>query len=341
MKVLFTGMLSAHCKAPTSVSNKTFFTSFSLAFPEIYPEAEIEWRAPDLSWDKEFLSQYDLIFIGLVPPTSLSANMIYGTLKTLDIVYEWGNVHLLLDSPQLWQYVPGFTAISKDPSYLVSDFYSKRPSFNKADTYKNVSAFKNVADKFLNNPWPKTLYPALPWQTEMVFEKYLPNVDKSHAINLDHYFLREAASSSSAKGDQWAVENYKSKWAQKLNKTVSKEFTELRLGRTFNDSHASDVISSSLGLVIPPIERGVGTWWSYRYIQGLLSGTPIATDWTESMALGPAWSVLPYQIEEMDDSQRRELAKQQLETYKSRIYDLKTLKSKLEVVLSSKGEVNA
>ena len=341
MKVLFTGMLSAHCKAPTAVSNKTFFTSFSLAFPEIYPEAEIEWKAPDLSWDKEFLSQYDLIFIGVVPPTSLSANMIYGALKTLETVYEWENVHLLLDSPQLWQYVPGFNAISKDPSYLVSDFYSKRPSFSKADTYKNVSAFKNVADRFLNTPWPKTLYPALPWQTDVAFAKYLPNVDKSHAVNLDHYFLREANPSFSEKNNSWAVENYKSKWAQKLDKTVSNEFTELKLGRTFNDSHAETVIKEAMGLVIPPIDRGVGTWWSYRYIQGLLSGTPIATDWTESMTLGAAWSVLPYQIEEMSTAQRWDLARQQLESYKSNISDLKTLKSKLEVVLSSKGEVNA
>lgn len=138
-----------------------------------------------------------------------------------------------------------------------------------------------------------------------------------------------------------AVENYKSKWAQKLDKTVSNEFTELKLGRTFNDSHAETVIKEAMGLVIPPIDRGVGTWWSYRYIQGLLSGTPIATDWTESMTLGAAWSVLPYQIEEMSTAQRWDLARQQLESYKSNISDLKTLKSKLEVVLSSKGEVNA
>lgn len=339
MKILFTGMLSAHCKKPTEVANKTFYTAFSLAFADTHADYEIDWKIPSLSWDKEFLSQYDLIFIGLVPPTSMSANRVYGALKCLDTVFDWPNVRIILDSPQLWQFTPGFSAISKDPTYLISSFYEKRPSYREADTYKNLTSFKSVCEKFLTQTWPKTIYPSLPWHSGDRLESHLPNAKNSLGVNLDSYFLSKYDSDfGQSTRSGWAVDNHKSKWAQKLQKTVSEWFTELKLGKKFNDDDAYSLIKSSIGVVIPPVERGVGTWWTYRYVQALLSGTPVATEWVESQKLGYQWSALPYQIEEMSDQERLNLARNQLEAYKSHIPDLESLKNIFTVVLKNEGE---
>jgi hypothetical protein len=345
MKVLFTGMLSAHCKVPTDVANKTFYTAFSLVFRDLYPDAEIEWKAPSLSWDEEYLSQYDFIFIGMVPPTSMSANMVYGTLKCLDTVYDWPNVRLIMDSPQLWQYVPGLSAISKDPTYLVSKFYSKRPGYRQADTYKTLSSFKRVADRLLNEKWPKVIYPELPWHDSVrkseLISDYLGNVTDLMGLNLDSYFLSSNPEYKEVFDAPWSVDSYKSKWAEKLSRTVSMAFSELKLGKTFNDVHAEAALRSSVGLIVPPADRNVGTWWSYRYVQGLLSGVPVATEWTESKVLGPAWAVLPYQIEDMTPAERRELAQKQLEAYKNNALSFSELKKKIALVLNNKGEQNA
>jgi hypothetical protein len=346
MKVLFTGMLSAHCKVPTDVSNKTFYTAFSLVFRDLYPEAEIEWKAPSLAWDEEYLSQYDFIFIGMVPPTSMSANMIYGTLKCLDTVYDWTNVRLIMDSPQLWQYAPGLSAISKDPTYLVSSFYSKRPGYKQADTYKTLSSFKRVAERLLTEKWPKVVYPELPWhdsarKSELISD-HLPHVTDAFGLNLDGYFLNNKNPDYREISDApWSVDSFKSKWAGKLSRTVAMEFNELKLGKSFNDVHAEALLRTSIGLIVPPADRNVGTWWSYRYVQGLLSGVPVATEWTESKALGPSWAVLPYQIEDMTPAERKELAQRQLEAYKDNALSFSELKQKIALVLNYKGEQNA
>jgi hypothetical protein len=331
-------MLSAHCKPPTNVVNKTFFTALSSVFIDLHPEADIEFAIPSLEWDAEYFSKYDLIFIGLVPPTSLSANRVYGTLKCLDTLFDSPNVRLVLDSPQLWQYLPGFSAISKDPTYLITEFYSKRPDYRKADSYKNLISFKSVSEKFLTKQWPMTLYPRLPWHDSERLSKYLPNASNSIQLNLDSHFLVEPKASMSASKAGWAVDNHGSKWAKKLRHTVSHVFNEVKLSKKFNDSDALDMISDSIGVVVPPIDRGVGTWWNYRYIQGLIAGVPVATDWTESANIGPAWSVLPYQIEDMSAESRFALARAQYESYVESIPSKPALKEFFKVVLVSKGE---
>lgn len=341
MKILFTGMLSAHCKHPAEVPNKTFFVALGEVVEALYPSATIEWKTPSLDWTSESLSQYDLVFVGMVPPTSLSANMMYGSLKTLDLLYSSPRLRLVLDSGQLWQYMPSFNAISKDPTYLVSDFYSKRPGYRQANNYKTLSAFKNVADKFVAGMWPTTLHPKLPWQSDGMFSKYLPNLTDAIPLNLDGYFLQQVADQKTTEMSFFAVENEKSTWVKKLSRTVTSSFKDIKPTKKFNDSDALVEISNSIGLAVPPVERGVGTWWTYRYIQGLLSSTPIVTEWVESARIGAPWGVLAYQLEDMTKEERSRLAASQLETYLAHVPSVSELEKKLLVVLNSKGEVNA
>ena len=70
---------------------------------------------------------------------------------------------------------------------------------------------------------------------------------------------------------------------------------------------------NSHGTLVSPW-RG-GTWWTPRVWQSLSVGTPVATDWHESGALGTAWSTLATSIEGLDRAQGIELAIEQRGIY--------------------------
>jgi hypothetical protein len=177
----------------------------------------------------------------------------------------------------------------------------------------------------LTEKWPKVIYPELPWhdsarKSELISD-HLPHVTDAFGLNLDGYFLNNKNPDYKEVFDApWSVDSFKSKWAGKLSRTVSMSFSELKLGKTFNDVHAEAALRSSIGLIVPPTDRN---------------------DWTESKALGSAWAVLPYQIEDMTPIERKELAQKQLESYKKNAPSLPELKQKIELVLNHKGEHNA
>jgi hypothetical protein len=94
-----------------------------------------------------------------------------------------------------------------------------------------------------------------------------------------------------------------------------------------------DVIKSSIGLVIPPQDRKVGTWWNYQYIQGLNAGVPIVTSWIDSGTIDDSWSILAYQVEDMDQISRDNLAMAQRDSY------IASIPTRLELIQTLKQDL--
>jgi hypothetical protein len=310
MKILMTGMASSHCVISENVS---FFNALHSVISEF---AEVTISAPKLSWTRADLQKYDIIFLGMVPPTALSANKIYGALHVLDLMYESNKLRLVFDGQQIWQYKNSIESFKRNPKQIYSNLYVNRKDYSLA-TSKYANEAESVADKLSNIQWPKSYIPVLPWATQVSIEnslKFIP-YDRIIPLNLDSWLLDEEPRSFNVRNRSWAVTDIKNPWWAKLSSTIRLPGVSTRAKRKISDSDVMDVIKTSIGLAIPPQERKTGTWWNYQYIQGLNAGTPIVTSWVDSGTIDESWSILAYQVEDMDHISREDLASAQRASY--------------------------
>ncbi len=332
MKVLFTGMASAHGKRPT---NTTFFTVLADVVSEF---ADVQWDYPKFGWTAKDLDSYDLVIFGLTAPTSLSANRIYGALSLLDTLFDSGKLVLVADGPQMWQYKNSIEAVKRDPSILFTNFYSKRYDFSTALSAKDK--LTAAVNRLHSIKWPPVIYPELPWTSKERVARLLDFIPESSliGINLDA-FLINPEPARIGRSDSWAVENPRSSWLDTVTKVLSLPFNPTKVGKATDDAYALDLIRDSVGLLLPPQERKVGSWWNYRLYQALNTSTPVSTYWQDSHRLDQSWAVLAYQIEDMTPAQRQALASKQRESFigaiPSRESALKNLINLLESVKES------
>lgn len=308
MKILFTGMGSNHCKRP---SNVTFFTSLSDVLSEF---AEVSWESPSLSWSREYLEKYDLIVFGFLPPTSLSANKIYGALNVLGLMFDSPKLVLAVDSPQVWQYKNSIAAVAKSPSILFSSFYSKRESHEAAKRHTGI--IEKATAHMLVSDWPRIIYPSLPWNSDEKISRLLGfgSPQKTTGISVDA-FLVDPEPARIGRSDYWSLENPKSSWLESVQKSISLPVEPTKNGRKTDDEYALNLIRSGVGLIVPPQERNSTTWWNYRLVQALNTSTPVVTYWQDTQGFSHYWANLAYQIEDMSASQRQVLASTQRNIY--------------------------
>jgi hypothetical protein len=311
MKVLFTGMASSHCHPRENVS---FFGTLAEAVGEF---AEVTWATPKISWTKSDLEKFDFIFLGFIPPTAMSANKIYGAMHVLGLMFDSPKLRLVADSQQIWQYKNSINHIKKDVSRLFDRFYSKRAEYKRAKDSLKYTKIEVAAEKLDSSVWPITYYPALPWTESAVAARSLGfSLEKRLVgLNLDSMLINPEPIDMSEKAPFWSVVPSDGKWLKKVDPFIFRPLIQT----VVHDETSLKTIKDSLGLLVPPQDRNLGTWWNYRYIQALNSNTPIVTDWTTIRDFDPSWSYLAYQIEEMSPLERLSVAKNQLESYRSSI----------------------
>jgi hypothetical protein len=326
MKILFTGMGSHHCKRP---DNTSFFTLLSDFLSEY---AEVVWASPSMSWKKEDLEKYDQIIFGFLPPTSLSANKIYGALNVLGLMFDSPKLKLVVDSPQIWQYKNSLSAVIKNPSILFSNFYSKREGYEAAT--RNTSIVDRACSHMRVSEWPTILYPGLPWNSNEKISNLLGfgSAETTVGISLDPLHI-EPEPARIGRKDYWALENQKSTWLESLNKSLTFPLEPTKIGRKTDDSYALEIIRDGMGLLLPPQERNSTTWWNYRMIQAMNTSTPISTYWPDTVGYSPSWGMLAYQIEDMSPSQRQILASTQRNFYLESLPSREETKKELKDLL--------
>jgi hypothetical protein len=309
MKILFTGMATSHVK---DTGRPSFFTNLRDVYKTI---ANVETVAPSTMMTDEYLESYDAIFVGLIPPTSPSANYLYGCLDLLNRLYNSPKLYVVVDNDQLWNYKTGFTSIAKDVSKIFTPFLSRRKEFTVAKNTKS-SSIQQAAEKMSTMEWPKTIHPELPWGSKAQLDELIGR--NRYPINIDSYLLTTPVAVESRK-DFWFADTRNKRWVDKLSKLVHKEIYPVKENHKESEASVEKRLSSGLGVIIPPVERNIGTWWSTRYIQALNSLTPIYTDWKDSRVLSPYWDILPVDIEALPSHDRLELARKQRESYISAI----------------------
>lgn len=312
MKVLITGMASSHCKRP---QNTSFFTLLADAISGF---ADVVWASPNLSWTRKDLEVYDAVLFGFTPPTSLSANKIFGAMHVLGLMFDSPKLKVVIDSAQMWQYKNSIEAVKRNSELLFGSFYSKREGYFEAkDSSQSII---RAAELLGSDAWPTIFYPSLPWVSDDKVSSILGflSSDQLTGLNLDSTLISPEPARI-GRTDTWAVENPKSQWVESLQESLSLPTIPTKMGRKTDDTYALNVLRTSIGLIIPPQDRKVGSWWNYRAIQAMNTGTPISTYWQSTYRFNPAWGILAYQVEDMSPADRQHLAATQRESYISAI----------------------
>jgi len=313
-KILITGMSAPHA----SVEANKRSLSFAGLIKEVLTQNghEVVQDDPEVSWNLQDLDQYDVVLVGLSPLTSLSANRVYGALNLLDLLKGSDKLKLFIDAPEPTRITASLRAVSKTPDNLTKPFYSYRKGYSYAVVPGMANNLLGVVNDLLNDTWPTTFYPALPWAGTGKIISQLPAgaAESLRPINLDSYILTPQDTFEIERRDKWVVENYNTSWTKETTNMLALQSVPMKWHKGWSDEQVFAQIASGIGSLISPYQTG-GTWWTYRLIQSLNASTPVATDWRESQAIGDSWTYLASHIETFSLDARVELAHAQRDDY--------------------------
>ena len=312
--ILITGMSAPHA---SSDANKRSL-SFAGVIRRVLEQNghTVTQDDPELSWNINDLEQYDTVLVGLSPLTSLSANRVYGALNLIDLLLESDKLKLFIDAPEPTRITASLRAIIKTPDNLTKPFYSYRQGYALASVPTMAQNLLDIVSYLLNEKWPVTLYPSLPWAGTGKVISQLPTgaAESLMPVNFDSYLLTQQQTLEVEKRDKWVVENYNTSWTKNQTSILRNTSVPMKWHKGWNDEQVFTQIAAGIGSLISPYQTG-GTWWTYRLIQSMNACTPVVTDWRESSALGEPWTYLATYVEDLAIDQRAELARAQMEAY--------------------------
>lgn len=328
MKVLFTGMGSSHCGPTDSMG---FFRA--LVDVASYAGIDASWEAPNINWTKEHLDQFDAVFVGILPPTSPSANKLYGSLHVIGLLADSPKLHLVVDHPQIWQFKSSIASVSRNIDSIYTDFYAKRRDYKAASAPEIKSVIETAIQKLSTNTWPKTVYPKLPWGEDETVAKFL--TENLIGVNLDAFLLEEPGTPSTQISQIWHIDNPSTSWAKRQGLLLSNPVFPMKDSSKSTDADVAANISDSIGSLITPQDRGVGTWWSYRFIQSLNLRTPVVSEWRETGKLGMSWDLLASSLEDLSFMEILALALEQRTSYIQAIPDKNNVVTQIQQLVEA------
>ena len=315
MKVFITGCTAAHASRHSNEKNASFAGTINAALVEL--GCEVVWDSPSVRLTKEYLSQFDSVFLGLSSPTNVISHRIYGALSVAKHCLELGNLSIFIDTPDPHKIYAGFREIYKNPESLVKGFYSKKREYNLVLEKNNFENVITGINRLYTETWPKTVIPSYPWTNSSVVSKYIPNIDNSKLflVSPDSYLLEiQQDRTVPVEGNYWCADNMKTKWSQSISESLINPIVPFRMSKWEGNKDVLERLSGSIGALISTYKDG-NSWWMPTLSQALFVGVPVATDWRHTAYMGPEWAVLPSAIEEMLPNERLGIAKKQKEYY--------------------------
>lgn len=315
MKILLTGMASSHVSPKAHLTNFGFFAALNESLTN--DGHDVEWMPSSITWSKEDLDIYDAVFVGVVPPTAISANRAYGALNVIQKLFDSDKLKLVIDSPQYWILGHSLASVVRQPEKLVGVFYNKRSEYSLALSSEYLDILVDACSKLLSEKWPTTIYPSLPWKTNESVAELLPTgaSESLIGINLDSLYITKSTPEFYTTTDRWVTTEANGTWTSAIGRTIRHPIEPMRTSKAHTNQVISETISDSIGVLVAPQRRKGGTWWSFVYAQAMNELTPIATEWRESSRIGNSWNVLASEIEDMTAFDRYLLAAKQKEEY--------------------------
>ena len=306
-RILVTGMTAQHYSSTVASRSLSFAGIVSDSLRE--SGCIVDLTEPMLAWDSDFLSQYDRVLVGVAPPLSVAANGTYAALTTISKMKDDDRLMLFVDAPEPWQIFANLRAISKNSDTLFRQFYSRRKGYQDVTGKKATrKAVLNATTHLEASQWPKTLFPALPWNADPSKFPGVPQTayESMIPIFVDSLIISKEMNFNSSRMRRWIVEN-DSSWTRKTISTLATPSVSIKEQKIRTSADLYSAMNSSIGAIVGQHGDKM-TWWSTAYSHAINACTPIATDWRVSGSIGNAWNHLASGIEEMSQIDQYELA---------------------------------
>jgi len=301
---------------------------------------EVVQVEPDAAWTHSDLAGYGKVFAGVMTPTSVSANGIYGTLNLVSLLKDDSRLALFVDAPEPGKIFAGLRSIERKPKQLFKPFYSRRIGYKLAAQDGAVSArVLDGALHLLHKPWPKTVWPTLPWYSNPAEIVGVRETMRASLVGLsfDSLHARQpGADALQGKRERaWGIDVPSTKWALSLSRTLGLPHGEIKNKKYATDTELEERIGSLHGVILA-IHDDKRPWWSPLFVKSMRTGTPIVTEWRYSREAGDAWSVLAARVEQMSGLDAYELSARQLRQYLDKIQTRKEVLTTLRQVIDSR-----
>ena len=283
---------------------------------------------------KQEIDVYDKVFVGMTTPLSVSANGSYGALNIISMLKDNEKLTLFIDAPEPGKIFSGLRAIEKDPEKLFKPFYARRAGYRLvADDKKLQKSILSAASFLLNEDWPTTLWPSLPWFNDSSEIVGVGDTSRLSLVGLsfDAAYVRPAGIEALqiARRRVWGIDTPATRWARSVVNTLALPYEPIKDKKQLSGAKFDARIGTFHGAILS-IHDDKRPWWSPVFIKALCLGTPIITEWKYSQRIGDAWSVLAATVEEMGKVDAYELsvyqARQYLDSIQTRQEVLTTLR---------------
>lgn len=329
MKVLITGCTAQQSSINVTKRTPTFASLFSKMLNDCEVSAEV--KDPSIYMSEDEVSQYDAVFVGVAPLTSLSANKMIPAFSIAAKAQKVGNLNLFIDAPDQYKLQSSLKSCYLNITDLQKPFYSRRKNYSDFVSDKNL---KEEVYGFINflysERWPTTVFPAFPWsKNTRSITKNIPNLTEINLfpvlVDMKLFKAPYINQDFSMEMEYWTCDSPRTDWAKTTVSGLKYPVLQTRESTWQTETDINQRIKKSIGTLVS-VYRGGEPWWSPVLAQSLSLGKPVVTDWRHTSYLGSEWSYLASSVEEMSDSQRFDLAGFQKEIY------LKTLPTSDDVI---------
>lgn len=317
MKILITGSTAQQASQKAAVRVPTFASMMAEALSR--NGDDVDFIEPSFKYTKQHLALYDVVLVGIAPPTSIAANKVYPAFAMAERARELGNLALFIDAPEPFKIMASLKSVDSGVSSLTKPFYEKRKEFKTFKTdeisRQEVMSFNEFLYK---QEWPTTIYPSLPWNTASNLISAIPNlsVDNVVGVNLDYQIIEDVKSEAKEPqlSDHWVADYPRSKWVEQVSYSVRTSVEHLRPNPWMSEEEIEERIINAVGTLIA-VHRNYEPWWSPFIAKSLALGKPVVTDWRYTNHLGKSWNMLASGVEDMTPMERQAMAQYQLTTY--------------------------
>ena len=319
MKILITGCTPAQSSSDSMRRTVSFTSLLYDAFETLGHEVFL--TKPYFHYTKEFLNQYDLVFVGLSSPSSLSAHYAHGAFALANKAKELGKLRLIIDTPNLKKTKTIIQEFYNKPDNFYKSFYSRRMQYIEACTLENRQQIASFISYLHNEKWVQTFVPSMPWFSKKAITKYISNVNEDDIIPLcfDRVLLDESDDRSiPVLNNYWCADNVKTPWTIKISKNLNLPVYSTRNNNYSTNEMVLDKMSNSVGTLVSTYQNG-DAWWSIAIAQSLIAGVPVVTEWRHTAELGAEWAYLPSTVEEMSPEERMNMAQNQRDFYREAV----------------------
>jgi hypothetical protein len=267
------------------------------------PEWQVEHRLAEIG---EVITDYDAVFVGLVPPLSIASHYLYAALNTIHQCETQGiPLILYVDDWAFPSMIGKLKTAVKNPEHLTKPFFERRYGHEWAVVHRDLLV--GVLERLLEQTWPPTVIPAFTWGDHQVLQDRLPMVQRAVFVD-PSLFARGYAVHPVPPEDkqrQWVLGTVSDQrtWLGKQQLGWDVRYIGSRSSKATEKMQEQDLVAlyaKSWGVLSPPYKQILGTgWWRNRFVYTSWMRSILFCDPGEAPQLGGAFQLNPLEVSEM------------------------------------------